>query len=136
MQYSSIIAVNHNGVRQYIGLTMNHFFGVNAANGKVLWQCACCIEGMLYCNEGISGKVVLIEASPKGWSEHGRFILDPQSAQRSPKGKIWTHPVVANGKLYLRDQELIFCFDVKAKKRARIGNTACCGRQIGERNDL
>ena len=26
---------------------------------------------------------------------------------------IWTHPVVANGRLYLRDQELIFCYEVK-----------------------
>jgi hypothetical protein len=48
-------------------------------------------------------------------TRHGRFKLDPQTQQRSPKGKIWTHPVVANGKLYLRDQELIFCFDVKGK---------------------
>jgi len=41
--------------------------------------------------------------------------LDPQTTQRSPKGKIWTHPVIANGHLYLRDQELVFCFDVKAR---------------------
>jgi len=26
----------------------------------------------------------------------------------------WTHPVIANGKLYLRDQDLLFCYDVKA----------------------
>jgi outer membrane protein assembly factor BamB len=31
------------------------------------------------------------------------------------EGMIWTHPVIANGKLYLRDQELIFCFDVSSK---------------------
>ena len=30
-------------------------------------------------------------------------------------GRVWTHPVVANGRLYLRDQELVFCYDVKAK---------------------
>ncbi|MEN9635800.1 MAG: hypothetical protein RL077_4204, partial [Verrucomicrobiota bacterium] len=29
--------------------------------------------------------------------------------------KIWTHPVVSNGKLYLRDQDLIYCYDVKAR---------------------
>jgi hypothetical protein len=29
-------------------------------------------------------------------------------------GRIWTPPVVCGGKLFLRDQELIFCFDVKA----------------------
>lgn len=72
-----------------------------------------CADGMLYLLEESSGTVVLIEASPKGWSEHGRFKLEPQTTQRKPQGKVWTHPVVSNGKLYLRDQELISCFDVK-----------------------
>ena len=71
-------------------------------------------DGMLYLLEEGSGTVVLIEASPKGWNEHGRFKLDPQTTQRNPRGWIWTHPVISNGKLYLRDQELLFCFDVKA----------------------
>jgi hypothetical protein len=69
-------------------------------------------DGMLYCLGEDSGDVVLIEASPDGWNEKGRFTLTPQTEQRSPKGRIWTHPVVSNGKLYLRDQELLFCFDV------------------------
>src|ERR1041384_1324554 len=63
-------------------------------------------DGMLYCVEESSGNVVLAEASPKGWKEHGRFKLTPQSTQRSSQGKVWTHPVVSDGKLYLRDQEL------------------------------
>ncbi len=70
-------------------------------------------DGMLYCLDEGKGAVVLAEASPKAWTEHGRFTLDPQSKTRSPQGRIWTHPVIANGKLYLRDQELIYCFDVK-----------------------
>ena len=70
-------------------------------------------DGMLYCLDEGTGTVVLAEASPKGWTEHGRFKLDPQTKQRKPRGKIWTHPVVVNGKLFLRDQELLFCFDVK-----------------------
>ncbi len=72
-----------------------------------------CADGMLYLLEESSGTAVLIEASPEGWKEHGRFKLDPQTAQRKPQGKIWTHPVVSNGKLYLRDQEFISCYDVK-----------------------
>ncbi|MGB0760381.1 MAG: PQQ-binding-like beta-propeller repeat protein, partial [Rubripirellula sp.] len=72
-----------------------------------------CADGMLYCLDEGSGEVVLIEASPKGWNEKGRFKLDPQSEYRSPRGKIWTHPTIANGKLYLRDQELVYCFDIK-----------------------
>ena len=46
------------------------------------------------------------------WNEQGRFTLEPQSKLRSRDGKIWTHPVISNGRLYLRDQELLFCFDV------------------------
>ena len=51
--------------------------------------------------------MALVDASPEGWKEHGRFKLDPQTTQRSKSGKIWTHPVVSGGRLYLRDQELL-----------------------------
>ncbi len=74
-----------------------------------------CADGMFYCLEENSGTVALIEVSDKGWNEKGRFKLTPQTEQRNPKGKVWTHPVVSDGKLYLRDQELLFCFDVKGK---------------------
>ncbi len=68
-----------------------------------------------YCQSERDGAIVLIEASPEGWKERGRFVLTPQTLLRKKSGKIWTHPVIANGKLYLRDQELLFCFDVKRK---------------------
>lgn len=71
-------------------------------------------DGMLYCLEENTGNVVLVEASPKGWKESGRFKLDPQTKIRSSSGKIWTHPVISHGKLYLRDQDQIYCYDVKA----------------------
>lgn len=72
-----------------------------------------CADGKLYLLEENTGTVALIDASPDGWKEHGRFTLTPQTTQRNPKGKVWTHPVVANGRLYLRDQELLYSFDVK-----------------------
>jgi outer membrane protein assembly factor BamB len=72
-------------------------------------------DGMLYCLEESSGTVALVEASPQGWKEHGRFKLEPQTKIRSPQGRIWTHPVISNGRLYLRDQDLIYCYDVKGK---------------------
>jgi hypothetical protein len=58
---------------------------------------------------------VLIEASPDAWKEHGRFALPKTTSIRARQGGVWTHPVVANGRLYLRDQNLLFCFDVKTK---------------------
>ena len=70
-------------------------------------------DGMLYCLNEKSGEVALVEASPKGWNQKGHFTLAPLSAQRNPQGGIWPHPVVVNGRLYLRDQEFLYCFDVK-----------------------
>jgi outer membrane protein assembly factor BamB len=95
----------------------------NFKTGENVWSdkeklgkgCLTCVDGMLYLMSEIEGEVVLIEASPEGWHEHGRFVLEPKTTLRKPAGHIWTHPVVANGRLYLRDQELVFCFDVKAK---------------------
>ncbi|MES2705186.1 MAG: PQQ-binding-like beta-propeller repeat protein [Verrucomicrobiota bacterium] len=69
--------------------------------------------GHLVCVEEQTGNVALIEASTEGWKEKGRFKLSPQTTQRKPQGKIWVHPVIVNGRLYLRDQELIHCYDVK-----------------------
>jgi outer membrane protein assembly factor BamB len=69
-------------------------------------------DGMLYCLAEGSGDCVLAQASPNGWQEVSRFKLEPQTQQRADRGKIWTHPVIANGKLYLRDQEIICCYDI------------------------
>lgn len=68
-----------------------------------------------YCLSEDTGELVMIAADSNEWQEHGRFTLEPQTQIRKEKGKIWTHPVIADGKLYLRDQDLLFCFDVKAK---------------------
>ena len=54
--------------------------------------------------------MVLIEASPEGFKEHGRF----QQPDRSDK-KAWPYPVIAHGRLYLRDWDTLLCYDVKAK---------------------
>ncbi len=70
-------------------------------------------DGHLYLLDEASGTVALIEASPSGYKEKSRFKLNPQTAIRSPQGRIWTHPVISNGRLYLRDQDLIFAFAVK-----------------------
>jgi outer membrane protein assembly factor BamB len=67
-------------------------------------------DGHLYCrSEGPKGTVALVEATPAGYRETGRF----EQPQRS-KSESWAHPVIAGGKLYLRDQDLLLCYDVKA----------------------
>jgi len=60
------------------------------------------------------GDVALVEPSAEAWKENGRFRLEPQTDQRSERGKIWTHPVICDGRLYLRDQNLVYCYDVRA----------------------
>jgi outer membrane protein assembly factor BamB len=72
-------------------------------------------DDRFYCYDERSGECVLVDATENGWEEHGRMKLPEQTKIRAPAGMIWTHPVVAEGKLFLRDQDLIFCFDVKAK---------------------
>jgi hypothetical protein len=53
--------------------------------------------------------VAIAEANPAAYKEHGRFQLTVGS---SPT---WSHPVVSNGKLFLRDQDTIYAYDVRAK---------------------
>jgi outer membrane protein assembly factor BamB len=66
-------------------------------------------DGNLYCFEN-TGKVRLIKATSQGFKQQGYF--------RSPRAKdrshTWAHPVVSNGKLYLRDQDVIFCYDIRS----------------------
>jgi outer membrane protein assembly factor BamB len=61
---------------------------------------------LYYRNEG--GPVTLVEANPKKYVQCGRFDQPQRSGAPA-----WPHPVVANGKLYLRDQDILFCYDVK-----------------------
>jgi outer membrane protein assembly factor BamB len=72
-------------------------------------------DGRFYCLDESSGTVALIEASREGWKEHGRFTIEPQTEIRDPDGRIWTHPVISGGRLFLRDQDKILCYDVRAK---------------------
>lgn len=69
-------------------------------------------DGMLYCLNEQTAELALVDASPLGWTERSRFKLDPLSKKRSREGGIWTHPTVINGRLYLRDQELLTCYEL------------------------
>ena len=91
--------------------------------GKVLWSnpdrklgkgSLIYADGRLYCFGEKKGLVALAEASPKGWKITGQFTL-PRNRNCGCRGDFWTQPVVANGRLYLRDQDLLFCYDVKGK---------------------
>jgi outer membrane protein assembly factor BamB len=121
--YASHAMVNHHGgvvrVGDYIygysegkGLTCQ-----NAATGEALWAEKAKIkkgsvsyaDQRLYCREEDSGTMILVDAAPGGYTEKGRF----NQPDRTPE-KAWSHPVIANSKLYLRDQDLLLCYDIKA----------------------
>lgn len=72
-------------------------------------------DGRFYFLQEGDGKVLLFAANEKEWTPKGSFVFEPQSEKRNPRGAIWVHPVIANGKLFLRDQEIINCYDIKAK---------------------
>ncbi len=56
------------------------------------------------------GTMHLVEASPRGYKLHGSFKI-PGSGSPS-----WPHPVVSDGKLYLRNQDELYVYDVSESK--------------------
>jgi outer membrane protein assembly factor BamB len=66
-------------------------------------------DGHLYLR-GQRGEVALVEATPAGYREKGRFSQPDRS-----RFNTFAHPVLANGRLYLRDAGVLLCYDVKAR---------------------
>ena len=82
--------------------------------GKVAWRDRSvgkgnCIyaEQRLYCL-GEEGTVGLIEPTPAAYKEISRFEI-----KRGNQWNTWTPPVIANGRLYLRDQDTLYAYDIK-----------------------
>jgi outer membrane protein assembly factor BamB len=70
------------------------------------------VPSRLYChNASGAGTIYLVTASPKGYVERGR--LNPPDRTTEPA---WTHPIIPNAHMYIRDQDTLLCYDVKAKK--------------------
>jgi outer membrane protein assembly factor BamB len=92
--------------------------------GKIKWQAegigpgaTFYADGHLYVH-GENGDVALVEANPAAYREKGRFTPPDQPKHAGGGGageKAWTYPVVANGRLYIRDLDRLWCYDVKAK---------------------
>jgi outer membrane protein assembly factor BamB/Ca2+-binding EF-hand superfamily protein len=127
--FSKSMENHHGGVILHDGA----LFGANGGNGGGYLACLDFKTGEVLWNEGDrdkrrvtkgsvafadsriyyrteEGPIVLIEPSRKEYIERGRF----DQPERTDK-PAWAHPVVANGKLYIRDQDTLFCYDVKAK---------------------
>jgi outer membrane protein assembly factor BamB len=98
------------------GLGRGYLVCLEFKTGKVLWEATDTPKGSVAFADGRlyyrseSDTVLLIEPSAKEYLERGRFKQPDRS-----KSPAWAHPVIANGKLYIRDQDLLLCYDVKAK---------------------
>lgn len=104
----------------YAGVGHNNGFPLCLAwkTGEVTWkrdrgpgsQSAAMIaaDGRLYFRYQ-DGIMALIDASPQGYAERGAFKLP------SIDGESWSHPAIYDGKLYLRDQDTLMCYDIRGK---------------------
>jgi outer membrane protein assembly factor BamB len=112
---------NHHSSSVLIG---DHLYGFSSSvltamrfdTGEVAWKdrsvgkgSLVYADGHLYCLSE-NGVVGLVEATPAGYKEKGRFRI-PQDSLPT-----WAHPVVAGGRLYLRDQDTIYAYDVREKR--------------------
>ena len=114
----------HNRMRNWFSCSVlyrDHLYGFDEAflvcmefrTGKVLWKKRGYGRGSLMAADGHliimgeHGQLVLAEANPE------RFV--EQSSCKILNDKTWTTPVLANGKLYVRDEEQLLCLKVKAE---------------------
>ncbi len=111
---------NHHSSSILIG---DHLYGFSGGiltsmrfdTGEVAWKDRSVGKGSLVYADGNlyafseNGVVGLIEATPTAYREKGRFRIQQDSLPT------WTHPVVAGGRLYLRDQDTIYAYDVREK---------------------
>ncbi len=88
---------------------------MNFATGEVAWQDRSVGKGQVIAADGLlyllseDGVVGLAEVTPEGYHERSRFSI--------PSGEYptWTLPVVANGRLYLREQDTLYAYDIAAE---------------------
>ena len=69
-------------------------------------------DRLLLYNEA-NGLMTVVAASPDGWKEFGRMEIPERTKIETQDNRVWTHPVIANGNLYIRDHDLLFCFNLK-----------------------
>ena len=73
----------------------------------------CYADGRLYLHGETNGDVALVEATTEEYRECGRFT--PPNLPDRGRSKSWAYPVVANGRLYIRDLGSLWCYDIKAR---------------------
>ena len=118
-QHGGVVLVNGHvyGFTDGVGFTCQ-----NLLTGELVWRerinevlkgAVLAVNDRLILQNERDGLLAVVAASPDGWKEFGRMALPERTKVSSQDNMVWTHPVVANGKLYIRDHDLLFCFDLK-----------------------
>jgi outer membrane protein assembly factor BamB len=106
----------------HYGATGEALVAADWVTGKILWRDASIAAGAVLEAEnrlyihGETGEVILAEATPEAYREKGRFI--PPERPKPARGameKAWTYPVVANGRLYIRELGSLWCYDINVR---------------------
>src|SRR5262249_55522823 len=91
---------------------------VDYPTGQVKWQnrsigaaSLCVAEGLLYLHGQEGGDIALVEATPSEYRERGRFT--PPDLPEKGRSKACAYPVISGGKLYIRDWNKLWCYDIK-----------------------
>ena len=98
------------------GYSNNILTAMDFKTGKVLWRNRSVGKGSaIYADKhlyvlGEDGVLGLVEASPSAYKEVSRFEI------RKGDYPTWTPLVISDAKMYLRDQDNLTCFDIKANK--------------------
>ena len=66
-------------------------------------------DGMLYCYGEKKGDLALVKASPNAYEQISSFKIS------KGKGKHWAHPVISDGRLYMRHGNALMVYDIRAK---------------------
>ncbi len=105
------------------GTTSGGLLCVEFATGEVKWQeravgasAVCYADGRLYVH-GDKDDVALVEPTPEAYHEKGRFAL-PDQPDRG-KAQAWAYPLVANGRLYIRDLDSLWSYDIQDPQAAK-----------------
>lgn len=100
------------------GTTAQTMQCIEFATGLLKWDdrgqgaaSLCYADGRLYLH-GENGEVSLVDPSPEAFREKGRFNPPGQPKHSNPMEKAWAYPVVANGRLFIRDHGTVWCYDV------------------------
>jgi hypothetical protein len=104
------------------GTTGQAMLCVGFATGAVKWEERALGAGSLLYADGRfyvhaeSGEVGLVEATPAGYVECGRFKPPGGPERVGPMERAWAYPVLAGGRLYLRDHGSLWCYRVTEAK--------------------